>query len=170
MKKIAILSLLLLITGALSAQNPLAKGQGQLNAGIGASFRGIPLYVGYEHGIHKDISVGGTFTFMSYRERFLGLKYSHKIFGFFGFGNYHFNDLLDIPSKYDVYAGVHGGFFLWVSPDAYLGSSSSGPGFGAHVGGRMFFNDNFGLNAELNAGNFVSGATFGVTFKFGAPK
>jgi len=170
MKKLFLFSMIILVAGSVSAQNPLAKGQGQLNAGLGASFRGIPLYVGYEHGVHPDISVGGTLSFMSYREKLTVFKYNHTIFGFFGFGNYHFNKLLDIPLKYDVYAGIHGGFFLWISPSNYIGSSSSGPGVGAHVGGRIFFSDNFGLNAELSGGNFVSGATIGITYKFGAPQ
>lgn len=165
MKKIVIIALFILQAGFIHAQYSLAPGQGQFNAGIGASTRGIPIYLGFEYGIYQDISVGGTFSFMSYRERYLWVKYNHNIFGIYGFGNYHFNTLLNIPEKYDVYAGIHLGFNISVSDKNYPGTFKSGPGVGAHVGGRMFFNDVFGINAEVDAGYYVSGARFGITMK-----
>lgn len=165
MKKILLILGFVIAGSALSAQGSLAPGQGQFNAGIGASTRGIPVYLGFEYGVHKDITVGGTFSFMSYRERYLLNKYNHSIFGIYGFGNYYFNSLLNIPEKFDVYAGIHLGFNISVSDKNYPGTFKSGPGGGAHIGGRMFFNEVFGINAEVDAGYYVSGARFGITVK-----
>jgi outer membrane immunogenic protein len=165
MKKPIIILAVLLSTVSLSAQYSLQPGQGQFNAGGGFTSRGLLGYFGFEFGVHKDISVGGTLSYIAYRERFLGTKYSHSIFGLSAFGNYHFNSLLQIPEQYDLYAGVNGGFHLATSPKNYPGKFKSGPGLGAHVGARMFFNDVFGINAEVSAGNFFRGGRFGITVK-----
>ena len=45
------------------AQAPLQIGENQLNVGIGTSSWGLPLYVGLDHGIHEDISVGGELSY-----------------------------------------------------------------------------------------------------------
>ena len=61
-----------------NAQNPLSKGQWQLNAGLGFSSWGLPIYVGVDYGVHEDISIGGEFGFRSYNYH----SYKHNIFGF----------------------------------------------------------------------------------------
>ncbi len=61
MKKYEINNSLLIITFLLLAansQSPLGKGNQQLNAGIGFSGWGIPVYVGLDFGVHQDISLG----------------------------------------------------------------------------------------------------------------
>ena len=49
--------------GVAFGQHPLQKGETQLNAGLGFSGWGIPIYAGLDYGIHKDISIGGELSY-----------------------------------------------------------------------------------------------------------
>jgi outer membrane immunogenic protein len=166
MKKLIIIFGLMLSISFTYAQNPLGKGEKQINAGLGFSSWGLPVYIGLDFGVHPDISVGGEFIFHSYHENWNNNHYNHSIFGILANGNYHFNTLLHIPSNWDFYAGLSIGFNIWNSPDNYPGNHSSGLGLGAQIGGRYFFNDRFGLNLELNGGNAATGGKFGITYQF----
>jgi hypothetical protein len=163
MKKLLLAVGFMFLIVAANAQNPLGKGQKQLNAGLGFSNWGLPVYVGLDFGVHPDISIGGEFCYHSYRDR---NKYYHNIFGVSFNGNYHFNKILNIPSDWDFYAGLNIGFNFWNSPDDYTGTYGTGPGLGAQIGGRYFFNDKFGLNLELGGGNAATGGKFGITYQF----
>jgi len=167
MKKISILFALVILTfSVVNAQAPIAKGGKQLNAGVGFSGWGIPLYVGMDFGIHPDISIGFEGSFRSYNQSIAGTKYGSTIIGFSGNGNYHFNRILEIPSNFDFYAGLNIGFYFWSSPSNYPGTGGSGLGLGGQVGGRYFFKNNFGLNLEFGGGNAFSGGKFGITYIF----
>jgi len=144
---------LLFITSMAFSQNPVAKGQMQLNAGAGFSSNGIPLYVGLDYGVHKDVTVGGEASFR--------LNNGNSGIGILGNGNYHFNSLLKIPTKYDFYAGANVGFHLWLGD--YDGADGLSLGF--QVGGRYYFNEKFGLNLEFGGGNFTSGGKIGISLK-----
>jgi hypothetical protein len=166
MKKLIILAALLFITNLSFAQYALSKGESQLNAGLGFSSWGVPVYVGFDVGVHPDISVGGELSFRSYRERFRGDRYDHNIIGISGNGNYHFNTVLNIPEEWDFYAGLNLGFYIFTDDDDdYDGDNTSGLGLGAQVGGRYYFNDRFGVNLELGGGNAFGGGKFGITLK-----
>lgn len=167
MKKLSIILLLSVITAlTVNSQCPLGKGNQQLNAGIGLSGWGIPLYVGLDFGVHKDITLGLEGSFRSYNQNFTGTKYNSSIFGFSGNGNYHFNTILEIPENWDFYAGINIGYFIWTSPADYPGNGSSGLGLGAQIGGRYFFSKNFGLNLEIGGDNVFSTGKFGITYIF----
>ena len=165
MKKTILSIGFLLFTTVLFAQKPISKGQTQLNAGIGFSGWGMPVYVGLDYGVHPDISVGGELSYRSYSESFVGTKYSHSVIGIIGNGNYHFNRVMNIPSPWDFYAGLNLGFYSLSSPSNYGGSNSSGLGLGAQIGGRYYFSGKWGINLEVGGGNSVSGGKFGITFK-----
>jgi outer membrane immunogenic protein len=164
MKKISIVILLSIFTLlTVNAQNSTDRGNTQLNAGVGFSGWGIPLYVGLDFGVRHDITLGLEASFRSYDKD----DYNHSIIGFSGNGNYHFNRILDIPRNWDFYAGLNLGFYIWSSPKDYPGSSLSGLGLGAQIGGRYFFSDSFGLNLEIGGNNaWNGGGKFGITYKF----
>jgi outer membrane immunogenic protein len=162
MKKISLLLFSVLVTVASVAQE---KPGTQLNAGLGLSSWGIPIYAGMDFGVAPDITVGFEGSFRSYNQNYTGIGAS-TIVGLAGNGNYHFNRLLKMPSKFDFYAGLNLGFYFWSTPRNYPGSGTSGIGLGAQVGGRYFFTDKFGLNLEFGGGNAFAGGKFGITYRF----
>lgn len=147
------------------AQGPIGKGGAQLNAGVGLSNWGIPLYIGLDFGIHKDVTFGFEASFRSYNDRYNDYKYKHSIIGISGNFNYHFNSLLNISPKWDVYAGLNLGFYYWNSPNNYYGEHYSGLGLGGQIGVRYFLTNNVGLNLEFGGGNAFSQGKFGITIK-----
>jgi outer membrane immunogenic protein len=165
MKKL--LLTIVLLTGVICsyAQNPLPVGRAQLNAGLGFSDWGVPIYLGLDFGAARDFTVGGELSFRSYRDNFNGVGYGHSIIGLSANGNYHFNTVLDMPSDWDFYAGLNLGFYSWTSSSDYPGNRSSGISLGAQIGGRYYFTQKVGLNLELGGGNAFSGGKIGLTFK-----
>lgn len=167
MKKILILTAVCFISAVTMAQNPLKKGETQLNAGIGLGSFGTPVYVGLEYGIHQDISLAGD---VSYQSKDYGYAKQTAI-GVSIKGNYHFNRILNIDEKWDFYAGA--GLNYYNFNNKFSGSNTnysfdlnSGVGFDAQVGGRYFFSDNFGVNLEFGGGSYLSGGRLGITYKF----
>lgn len=166
MKKLIVVCTLCLIGQMSYAQYALQKGQGQFNAGIGFSSWGVPVYAGFDVGVHRDISVGGEVSYRNYYDRPGNNRYHHRVFGISGNGNYHFNTLMHIPTNWDFYAGLNVGFYSWNSDDDYNGAHTSGLQLGAQVGGRYYFNNKFGLNLEAGGASAFSGGKFGITLKF----
>ena len=164
---------ILLITAlAFSAKSQyIQPGEFQLNAGLGFSNYGMPIYVGGDFGVVEDLSIGGELSYRRDKESFFGGEYTHNIIGFIVNANYHFNSVFEIPDPWNVYAGLNVGFYSWntkssVAGFTYSGSGSSGLGVGLQVGGRYYFNDMLGINLEFGGGNQVSGGKVGVTVKF----
>jgi hypothetical protein len=167
MKKLSVIILLSVISVlALNAQSPLASGRKQLNAGLGLSGWGVPLYVGMDFGISRDVTLGFEGSFRNYHQNYEKVKYNSSIVGISGNVNYHFNRVFEIPSDWDFYAGLNIGFYVWSSPDNYPGDGTSGLGLGGQIGGRYFVSNNFGLNLEVGGGNAFSNGKFGITYIF----
>lgn len=165
-KLLTLFVLLFFTSSSIYADGRISKGQSQVNAGLGFSGWGVPVYVGLDYGIHPDITVGGELSYRRYSDTYLRSNYSHNIIGILGNANYHFNRVLKIPSKWDFYAGLNLGFYIWNTSDSnYHGSGSSGLGLGAQVGGRYYLNKSVILNLELGGANTTSGTKLGVTFK-----
>lgn len=155
MKK-ALLLLVLLIGAASVFALPLNVGQSQFNIGTGFSTWGMPIYMGVDYGVTPDITLGGEATL-----RF----HNHGSWvGIYGNGNYHFVNLLNMPSNTDFYAGLCLGFDVWLPDDGHENAHNSGLGLGVQVGGRYYFNDRLGLNLEIGGG-FVSGGKIGISCK-----
>jgi outer membrane immunogenic protein len=165
MKKQLLILSLLLFNSLIFAQSPISKGESQLNAGIGLSSWGVPVYIGFDHGVHPDITVGGELSYRSYQDDYNYKDYDHSVYGISANGNYHFNHALKIPKKWDFYAGLNLGFYIWESPNEYHGSHTSELGIGAQVGGRYYFNNKVGLNLEFGGGNAFSGGKLGLSFR-----
>lgn len=165
MKKIILLfGLFVSFMTTMSAQGSLEVNNFQINGGFGFSGWGVPVYVGIDYGVADDFTVGGEISFRSHSQQ--NIKYSGL--AIMANGNYHFNRILRIPSEFDVYAGITIGYYHWSHnhKHPYLDPyHSSGLGWGLQVGGRYFFNDNFGVNLELGGGNTVAGK-IGITYIF----
>ena len=165
MKKLLLLSTFVLIAGFAFSQNPMPVGKSQLNLGVGLSGWGVPIYIGLDHGVHKNITIGAEVSFRSYNENWRNNRYRHNITGISGNANYHFNNALEISKKWDLYAGLNLGFYVWTSPDNYNGNHNSGLGLGAQIGARYYLSNKVGLNLEFGGGNAFTGGKFGVTIK-----
>jgi outer membrane immunogenic protein len=163
MKKIIGLFLICFLASVFSfAQAPPGKGGKQLNAGLGLSNWGVPVYVGLDFGVHPDITIGPR---VSYRNRNYvsgGNRYNQTLAVFSFNGNYHFNNLLDMPSEWNFYAGLTMGYYYWST--AEFGGLVSGLGVDAQIGGRYFLSEKFALNLEFGGGT-GAGGVFGITVK-----
>ena len=167
MKKILILTVACLSTVVTLAQNPLKKGEKQLNTGVGLGSFGTPIYVGLEFGIHEDISLAGDVSYQSEKNSLV----KSSAIGVSLKGNYHFNRILKIDEKWDFYAGAGLNYFNF--NNKYVGFDTSydfdydsGIGFDIQAGGRYFFSDKFGINLEYGGGSTLSGGRLGITYKF----
>jgi outer membrane immunogenic protein len=159
MTKIVLACLLLTIN--MNAQNTI-KGKTQLNAGIGLSEFGFPIYLGLDFGVHPDISLG---IEGSYR-RHTNSNFNANLLGIGGNINYHFNSLFKIrDSHWDVYAGATLAYWFWNWDNNFPGSNASGVGLAGQVGGRYFFNPKWAINLELGGGT-LSGGKLGLTHRF----
>ena len=85
MKRLSIILLLAVITVfTVSAQSPLYKGRVQLNAGVGFSGWGVPLYIGMDFGVSQDITLGFEGSFRHYNENYIDTRYNSTILGISG--------------------------------------------------------------------------------------
>lgn len=158
----------ILLVGSLNAQR-IQKGEAQVNVDIGvANGWGTPVSVGVDYAIHNDITIGIEGSYAS-------KKYAGDIKGsWLGIGvngNYHFNTLLKIPNKWDIYAGAtlaYNSFsYKYNGSDYdYFGGESSGVGFVGQAGARYFFTNNLAVHVELGGGTVASGGKAGLTYKF----
>ena len=165
MKKIFILTTLCLATLVAFSQNPIQKGEKVLNAGVGlSSYGGTPIYVGLEFGVHQDISVGADVSFQSKNYSYAKVS----AIAVTAKGNYHFNRILNIEDKWDLYAGAGLSYYNWSYKDDlgfnYAQDYNSGIFLNAQVGGRYFFSEKFGVNLEFGGGT-LSGGKLGITVK-----
>lgn len=160
-----IISMLILSISTLLAQNPLQKNQTQLNVGVGFSDWGVPVYIGFDHGISKNFSLGGELSYRHYEEYWQEVYYAHPITGLSGNINYHFNNLFHIRPTWDLYAGLNAGFYIWGSPNAYHGTESTGLGLGAQIGARYYISRKVALNLEFGGGNAFSNGKLGLSVK-----
>ncbi|TSA27630.1 hypothetical protein D4R71_01860 [bacterium] len=158
-KMILLLSMIFIFSSSIYCSEALAKGKTQFNAGAGFSSWGVPVYVGLDFGVHRNITLGGELSFQRYNEH----HYDHSVMGLSGNANYHFNNVLKIPSNWDFYVGLSIGYFIWYSPDYYEGSHTSGLGISGQIGGRYYFSKKFGINLEFGGGNAFSGGKFGIS-------
>ncbi|HRP89478.1 MAG TPA: hypothetical protein PKX92_05520 [Edaphocola sp.] len=160
MKKILMsIALVGTMCSTLSAQGTLKNKDKQLNIGLGMSNYGLPVYAGLDFGVGNDITFGleGSINFWN------NYKHSHSDLGLGINGNYHFNRILELPQKMDLYAGLNLGFRFHLGN--YESHDYSGLGFGGQLGFRYFFTNTVAFQIEANGGNAVSGGKLGFTFK-----
>jgi hypothetical protein len=165
MKKIILSLSFVLMTSFAFSQSALYKGTSQLNLGLGLSDSGIPFYIGFDHSIARDFTLGAELSYRAYNEKWDNDYYNHDIIGISGNANYHFNSLFRMSPRWDLYAGANVGFYVWSSPNNYGGSHSSGLGLGGQIGGRYYFTNSMAINLEFGGGNAFSGGKIGLSFR-----
>lgn len=165
MKKVLLSLSLVLITSFAFGQSALYVGSSQLNLGLGLSDSGIPVYIGFDHSVARDVTLGAELSYRAYNENWQNDYYNHNIIGISGNANYHFNTIFGLSPHWDFYAGANVGFYIWTSPDGYTGNHSSSIGLGGQIGGRYYFNNSMGLNLEFGGGNAFNGGKIGLSFR-----
>lgn len=140
-----------------------------VNVGLGGSY-GIPISLSYERGVHdinKDMSigVGGLIGYGSSSEDFVGGEWSYSNILIGARGSYHYTGI----NKLDLFAGLTLGYDIvsakWKGDGISVdGAEASGILWGLHAGARYYFNEKFGVNAELGYG--LSYLSIGLSYKF----
>ena len=142
MKKITVLFAFALM---LSVSNVFGQAREELNFGL--------IGVNYEIPVHTDITIApGIATNFDLNWITLGVK-----------ANYYFDNLFEISDDaWDVYGGANLGYGIYNGDDADLDSDLS---LGLQVGGRWFWNETWGIYAEIAGGNVAFMPAIGVTMK-----
>ena len=164
MRKLIISLSFVLFTGFAFSQSPLYVGTSQLNVGVGLSNSGIPVYIGFDHAIARDFTIGAELSYRANNEYWKTGYYDYNIFGVSGNLNYHFNNLLHVSPRWDIYAGLNVGFYAWSSPNNY-DRNRTGLGLGGQFGVRYYFTNSLGLNLEFGGGNAFSGGKLGLSIR-----
>lgn len=149
------------------------------NLGVGLSTWGIPVFGTVEIPLefpNQSIVVGGSFRSKRESFNYLGSSSSwrHTIVGLEGGWNYYFDELLDVPSEFDLYGGARLNYYFWSTRltdtidgyDETYSGSQGGLGFGLAVGGRYHFKSNKSIFAEVGGGSVLSGGRVGLSFAF----
>jgi hypothetical protein len=145
-----IITIMTTLAASSFAQSPIGRGGKQVNFGLGFG-SDLPAYVGMDFGVHKDITVGPVVAFDLNGLDWLSIAAK---------GDYHFNSVLNISPEWDFYAGLNLGFRAGLNDNV-----NSGLQLGLQVGGRWYWNDNWGLNLELGGGIAFSGGSFGLSVR-----
>lgn len=166
MKKLILVVALAFVSAVGFSQNPLSVGKSQLNLGVGLSEHGVPIYLGLDHGISRDLTIGGELSYRSFKDNENNFNYEHDVIGISANLNYHFNHALNMANDWDFYVGPNVGYYSYNNNyDGYNGRYDSEVGIGAQLGFRYYLSDKVGLNIEFGGGNAFSGGKFGLTFK-----
>jgi hypothetical protein len=109
------------------------------------------------------ISLGAYVAFKSYSYDYFGYSWTSNATVIGARSAYHFNGIKS--DKFDVYAGLMLALRTFsYSDNIYYAENSSDVVFSGFIGGRYYFNENFGAFAEL--GNGISIMNIGIVYKF----
>lgn len=113
------------------------KGKGDVKAQVGATFQkgANGIQVSADFGIGENMSYGFVGSYL--------LGFGNLPTGF----NVDFKDRADIKARFNANIGKV--LTLGDQVDIYPGLNLGTKAFGAHLGGRYFFSDGFGLYSEL---------------------
>lgn len=127
-----------------NAQAWTGKGDQKVQLGLSAWGYGTGVTGTYDYGLNKLISVGAGIN--GYFSNYKNNDKDNRVF-VFGRLNFHLQEALNLPSKWDIYPGVD------------LGVLGKDFGIGAHIGARYFFTEKIGVFAEVG-----NNGSLGVSF------
>lgn len=147
MKKLLLVCSMFFLGQTAFAQAWNGKGDQKLQVGFNGWGYGTGITATYDYGLGNIVSLGAGANFFFDHDND---KYADDDFGVFGRVNFHLQEPLSLPEKWDIYPGVDLGLL-----------GKSGTYFGAHLGVRYFFNNNVGIYGE-----FGNNGSLGVSFNF----
>ncbi|CAA7195710.1 hypothetical protein D1631_04030 [Chryseobacterium nematophagum] len=144
MKKLLFMLMIIFFGSTVNAQAWTGKGDQKVQLGLNAWGYGTGVTGTYDYGLNQILSVGAGLN-----AYFSGYKDNDKDNRVFIFGrlNFHLQEALDLPKKWDIYPGID------------LGVLGKDFGIGAHIGARYFFTDKIGVFAEVG-----NNGSIGVSF------
>lgn len=133
MKKIITL---LLLSAVCLVNGQAFKGKGDVKAQVGANIQkgGTGIHLTYDAGVGENMSFGATASFL------LSASEGNA-------SDIPFGDKIDIKARFNANIGKV--LTLGDKADIYPGLDLSLRNFGAHLGGRYFFSDGFGMYSEI---------------------
>lgn len=136
-KQVSIILFLVLVSAVVKAQNYTGQGDQKLQAGFTFYGYGTGIKVSYDYGLDESFSIGAGANF------FNSGTYSSGFF-IFGRGDYHFQEIIDLPEELDVYVGAELGL---------IGNSNFG--IGGHFGARYAFTNSFAAFLEVGSNGAI---------------
>lgn len=172
--------IIMLVVAAFSITKANAQGgYDYINAGVGVSGWGIPLFVSADYTVQDHITVGVMVSGQRRsRKRSIGTdsyREIHSILGINANGNYHF---FEPNEPYDVYLGASVGYYFWsvrytdlpaVLPFGWETGGNGGVGISLQAGGRYRLDNGWILFGQVGGGTQISGALVGVSFPIDYP-
>ncbi|RQO35237.1 hypothetical protein DBR39_19965 [Chryseobacterium sp. KBW03] len=144
MKKLFFMVMIFFFGAMANAQAWTGKGDQKVQLGLSAWGYGTGVTGTYDYGLNKLISVGAGIN--GYFSNYKNNDKDNRVF-VFGRLNFHLQEALNLPSKWDIYPGVD------------LGILGKDFGIGAHIGARYFFTEKIGVFAEVG-----NNGSLGVSF------
>jgi len=144
MKKLFLGAAMFFLAQVCSAQAWNGSGDQKVQVGLSAWGNGTGITGTYDYGLSDLVSVGAGANFY-----FSNNNKKDKDFFLFGRINFHLQDALGLPDKWDIY------------PGADIGVLGNTFGLGVHLGARYYFTDKIG--AFVEAGN---NGSIGVSLSF----
>ena len=145
LKTLTVFGAVVLGTQLSQAQAWGGKGDQKIQVGFNGWGYGTGITATYDYGLGKIVSLGAGANFFFDHSKD---KYADSDFGVFGRVNFHLQEPLGLPEKWDIYPGVNVGL---------LGKDQTY--FGAHLGVRYYFNNKVGIFGE-----FGNNGSIGVSF------
>ncbi|MGU3376789.1 DUF6646 family protein [Chryseobacterium sp. M5A1_1a] len=144
MKKLVFMMMIFFFGATANAQAWTGKGDQKVQLGLSAWGYGTGITGTYDYGLNKLISVGAGLN--GYFSNYKNNDKDNRVF-VFGRLNFHLQEALNLPSKWDIYPGVD------------VGAVGKDFGIGAHIGARYFFTERIGVFAEVG-----NNGSLGVSF------
>jgi len=156
-------------------ESPTLKGNSQLNIGTGI-FGGsgglnlIPVHLGLDFFIIDNLSAGFDINWRYFASQEVVGKPS--LISAQAVIDYHFNQVMNLPSSWDFYAGVKmGSGYMTTSEEMEAFNEYYSNGFkfvfDARAGIRYYFNGNLALNSEIGVTSVSGTKTTGASFTLG---
>lgn len=144
MKKLVFMMMIFFFGATANAQAWTGKGDQKVQLGLSAWGYGTGITGTYDYGLNKLISVGAGLN--GYFSNYKNNDKDNRVF-VFGRLNFHLQEALNLPAKWDIYPGVD------------VGAVGKDFGIGAHIGARYFFTERIGVFAEVG-----NNGSLGVSF------
>ncbi|MCK5824003.1 MAG: hypothetical protein KAG96_01190 [Ichthyobacteriaceae bacterium] len=110
-------------------------------------------------GVNYEIPITGDITVAP----FAGTNYSLNWLTAGVKANYYFDNLMQLPEQFDVYAGANAGYAFGIN-NSYKNYSKFD--IGLQVGARWFWSEKWGVFIEAGGGNLGHNEGIGLTMKF----